>query len=77
VEGNDHFDFSVAASLFEMFVECRNTKDVGLPGWRISRFKPREDELSIASLNRLSLFSYFVLRDYRLEVTLCNSKEIG
>ena len=77
MEGNDNFDFSVAASFFETFVEYRNTKDAGLPGWRISRFKPREDELQIASLNRLSLFSYCALRAYRPEVTLCNSNEIG
>ena len=79
MEGNDNFDFSVAASLLEVFVdgaiqEYKRREPAGLANLEIQAAR---NTLQIASPRRLSLFSYFVLRDYRLEVTLCNSKEIG
>ena len=58
-------------------MECRNTKDVDRPAGESQDSSHEKMTLQIASPNRLSLFSYFVLRDYRPEVTLCNSNEIG
>jgi hypothetical protein len=52
------FDFSVAASLLEVFGDGHNTgkqTDARVPGLRISRFESREGEIQLESPNKLSL----------------------